>query len=147
MSCTTSISLQEVELRSNPSSRLKLLPGRLAPPRRYFRCCFVKTLNMFFITCEFPFPHPAVWLAEDSGTTDLAEPLERGLPRQRGTIQTPSSVRSGRRRGRPRRPPTPPGIRFRTKAVPAKPLCFCLIACPPISAQPYLTDSVRYLQL
>ena len=53
---------------------------------------------------------------------------------------------SGRRRGYPRRPPTPPGIRFRTKAVPAKPLCFCLIACLLISAQPYLADSVRYLQ-
>ena len=47
----------------------------------------------------------------------------------------------------PKYPPTPPGIRFRTKAVPAKPLCFCLIACLPISAQPYLADSVRYLQL
>ena len=29
----------------------------------------------------------------------------------------------------------------------AKPLCFCLIACLPISAQPYLADSVRYFQL
>ena len=56
-------------------------------------------------------------------------------------------VGSGRRRGRPRRPPTPPGIRVRTKAVPVKPLCFCLIACLPISAQPYLADSVRYLRL
>jgi hypothetical protein len=56
---------------------------------------------------------------------------------------------SGRRRGYPRRPPTPPGIRFRTKAVPAKPLCFCPIACLPISARtvyPTPTASADFYQ-
>ena len=50
---------------------------------------------------------------------------------------------SGRRQGYPRRPPTPPGIRFRTKAVPINALNLNLNACRTISTQPYLVDSVH----
>jgi len=54
---------------------------------------------------------------------------------------------SGRRRNYFRRPPTPPGIRFRTKAVPINALVPNLNACRTISAQPYLVDSVHYFRL
>jgi hypothetical protein len=53
-------------------------------------------------------------------------------------VSAPCRAQSGRRRGHPRRPPTPPGIRFRTTAVPADRLPGELrpvrcVACAPIS--------------
>ena len=54
---------------------------------------------------------------------------------------------SGRRWDYSHRPPTPPGLRFRTKAVPINALDLNLNACQTISAQPYLVDSVHYFRL
>jgi hypothetical protein len=61
--------------------------------------------------------------------------------RQRDGSTISTVKESGRRRGCPRRPPTPPGIRFRTKAVPVKPLCF-LPHCLSSYKAPSLTSRI-----
>jgi hypothetical protein len=54
---------------------------------------------------------------------------------------------SGRRRDCSRRPPTPPYVRFTYTAVSVIAFVIAICASCPISAQFYLTDSVRYFQL
>jgi len=78
-----------------------------------------------------------VLLNDDSG--------QAGMTANSGACRT--ILESGRRRNYFRRPPTPPGIRFRTKAVPINALVPNLNACRTISAQPYLVDSVHYFRL
>ena len=56
-------------------------------------------------------------------------------------------LESGRRRDRPRRPPTPPYVRFRIRRFLSFRSFSDLVASCPISTQLYLADSVRYFQL